>query len=192
MAYYLQFGSASPGGKAIRIEPTNQKRAVYVISEHNLAALSRNVERHGERLKYFLLDIGDCLRYKLLRHPTEPEAGRLAINDPEKLLLDEFAELQEFLTLGVREGLFQAGSGRPGMRPKHPSDPQPVEFNISRIFCPTLQFSPRFRWKTATTCKELTNLLAGDRRGQAKKLLMDRLLKRRVSERQGTLGLSDA
>jgi hypothetical protein len=189
MAYYLQFGSTTPPGKHLRIEPAHQKKAVYLVSEHNLSALSRNVEKHGERLKYLLLDIGDCLRFKLLKHPTEPEAGRLSITDPERLRIDDHVDIRDFLTLGVREGVFQRSSGRPGMRPKHSSDPQPVEFNISRVFCPTLQFSPRFRWKTTITCQDLTDLLSADKRAKAKKRIMERLLRAGSDTRQIQLGI---
>ncbi|MBI3043993.1 MAG: toll/interleukin-1 receptor domain-containing protein [Betaproteobacteria bacterium] len=189
MAYYLQFGTSAPDSYPVRIEPEHQKRAVYIISEHNLSALSRNVEKHGERLKYLLLDLGDCLRYKLLRHASEPEAGRLAITDPQKLTSESCVELRDFLTLGVREGVFQLGLGRPGMRPKHSSDPQPVEFNICRIFCAALQFSPRFRWKSTFACRDLVDLLSEDRRASAKKRLIDRLVRGRAEERQSRLGL---
>ena len=189
MAYHLQFAAQALPAHTVAIEPDHQTRAVYVVSQHNLAALSRNVERYGERLKYLLLDLGDCLRYKLLRHPSEPESGRLAITDPERLSGDEFREVSEFLTLGVREGVFQGAIGRPGMRPKHSGDPQPVEFNISRIFCPVLQFSPRFRWRTLVTSDDFKNLLLPERRKSGMKKLFQRLVSLKPQTGQGMFNL---
>jgi hypothetical protein len=175
MAYHLQTSSAIPS--PLSISPDNQSRAVHTVSNHNLATLSRNVETYGEQLKYFLLDLGDCLRHKLLHHSSEPEAGRLAIKDPELLKTGNYTALDEFLNLGVREGVFQTVSGRPGMRPKHVDDPQPVEFNIARIFAPALQFSPRLRWTSPVSCAELLGLYDPERRRTTKGKLLKRLVK---------------
>ena len=59
-AYDLQ--RADTGNNSPAIDPRHQTDAVYSVSNHNLATLSRNVETYGEKLKYFLLDLGDCLR----------------------------------------------------------------------------------------------------------------------------------
>lgn len=175
MAYHLQ--AASGGDPPSVIDPENQSRAVHTVSSHNLATLSRNVETYGEQLKYFLLDLGDCLRHKLLHHTSEPEAGRLSIKDPHSLRTDQYAALDELLNLGVREGVFQTVGGRPGMRPKHIDDPQPVEFNISRVYAPVLQFSPRLRWTSSVSCSELCSLLDAGERRSAKARLLKRLAK---------------
>ena len=132
MAYHLQVTAGACSTSAI--DPKFQSQAVHTVSGHNLATLSRNVETYGEQLKYFLLDLGDCLRQKLLRHTSEPEAARMAIKDPQLLGTEQFALLNTFLNLGVKEGVFQTMSGRPGIRPKHVDDPQPVEINIARDF----------------------------------------------------------
>ncbi len=147
------------------------------MSVHNLSTLSRNVETYGEQLKYFLLDLGDCLRQKLLRHTSEPEAARIAIKDPELLKTEKFGLLNTFLNLGVKEGVFQTMSGRPGIRPKHVEDPQPVEFNIARIFAPALQISPRLRWTSLVTCSDLHGLLDGVKRRRTKSKLLRRWAK---------------
>ena len=175
MAYHLQVasGRASP----FVIEPENQSQAVHTVSSHNLATLSRNVETYGEQLKYFLLDLGDCLRHKLLHHSSEPEAGRLSIRDPQSLKTDQYASLDKLLNLGVREGVFQTVDGRPGMRPKHIDDPQPVEFNISRVYAPVLQFSPRLRWTSSVSCSELCGLLDVEKRKSTKTKMLKRLAK---------------
>ena len=172
LAYHLQTNAGSSNSPVI--EPRFQSQAVHTVSNHNLATLSRNVETHGEQLKYFLFDLGDCLRQKLLRHTSEPEAARIAIRDPQRLKTPKFRELDILLNLGVREAVFQTVSGRPGMRPKHVDDPQPVEFNISRIFAPALQISPRLRWSSHVSCLDLLGLLDGQDRRRAKTRLLRR------------------
>lgn len=107
VAYHLTFGAEAPSARLLVLPPDKQSQAVHFVSQHNLTTLSRNVERYGEDLKYLLLDIGDCLRHKLLRHTSEPEAARLTIEDPERLEDDEMAILKRMLEIGVREGVFQ-------------------------------------------------------------------------------------
>ena len=175
MAYHLQMSSGASSG--LVIAPEYQSRAVHTVSNHNLSTLSRNIETYGEQLKYFLLDLGDCLRYRLLRHTSEPESARLAIKDPQLLLTDKFARLDFFLNLGVKEGVFQTVSGRPGIRPKHLDDPQPVEFNVARIFAPALQISPRLRWPTSVSCSDLLGLLDGEQRRRTKSALLKKMVK---------------
>lgn len=82
VAYHLSYGNAAPPSGTPVLPPEKQSQAVHFVSQHNLTTLSRNVERYGEDLKYFLLDLGDCLRHKLLKHTSEPEAARLTIEDP--------------------------------------------------------------------------------------------------------------
>lgn len=180
MAFHLQVSSGD--GDAIPILPKHQSEAVHTVSDHNLSMLSRSVECHGETLKYFLLDLGDCLRQKLLFHTSEPEAARIAIKDPESLLVAAFDDLNTMIHIGVREGVFQTVDGRPGIRPKHVDDPQPVEVNIARIFAPTLQISPRLRWATLFTCPELSGLLSRDERRKTKSKLIGRLSGKKVKK----------
>ncbi len=106
VGYHLTFGGAPPKGVLV-LPPDRQSKAVHVVSQHNLTTLSRNVERYGEELKYFLLDLGDCLRHKLLKHTSEPEAARLTIKDPEMLEDNSMAALKHILAVGEREGVFQ-------------------------------------------------------------------------------------
>ena len=175
-AYHLEFGDAEvpmSTGVAV-INPLNQARAVHLVSEHNLTALSRGVGRDGELLKYLLVDIGDILRQKLLAKTTEPEAGRIAITNPHFLDDSRYSRLRRILTMGVQEGVFQERDGRQGMRPKHLTDAQPHEFNIARIFTPALQFSYRLRWRSDFRVEELNSLIDGVKR----KEMMSRLLRR--------------
>jgi hypothetical protein len=189
MAYHLEFGSGLPQEKVV-ISPQNQGRAVHIVSDYNLAALGRNIEVHGERLRYFLLDLGDCLRHKLLHHSSEPEAGRVSVVNPEQLQTDGFDELAMLLRVAEREGILQTFGSRLGMRPKH-GEPQPLEFGIARIYSPILQFSPRFRWRTPFLCSELRGLLDPQTRSATKSKLMRKVVKMRRQDGQGEISYDE-
>lgn len=191
VAYHLTYGAQAPITRDIVLSPENQSKAVHFVSQHNLTTLSRNVERHGEQLKYFLLDLGDCLRSKLLRHTSEPEAARLTIDDPEKLEEEAMAPLKRILAVGTREGVFQTKEGLPAFKPKHSSDPQPSEFNICRIYAPVLEISPRLRWRTSVKCGSLLSLLLPDQRARAMQQLKDAMVRPRSEDQQGDLGFSE-
>lgn len=167
VGYHLTFKADPPPQGVLILPPEQQSQAVHIVSQHNLTTLSKNVERHGEELKYFLLDLGDCLRHKLLKHTSEPEAARLTIKDPEMLEEDTMKMLKRILAVGEREGVFQTKEGRPAFKPKHGSDPQPTEFNICRVYAPVLQISPRLRWRTNVKCRHLQRLLQPGKRAQA-------------------------
>ncbi|MDQ2949848.1 MAG: toll/interleukin-1 receptor domain-containing protein [Acidobacteriota bacterium] len=172
VGYYLSNSERKLERGAIVIPAENQTKAAHFVSTHNVTTLSRNIETDGETLKYFLFDLGDCLRQKLLKHGSEPEAGRLTIIDPELLDESAFATLKRMLIVGTREGVFQTKEGRPAFKPRHSSDPQPSEFNICRMYAPVLQISPRLRWRTVVSCSELQQLLQPRYRAKAKKALM--------------------
>jgi hypothetical protein len=177
VAYHLSFASDEAPSRPLVLSSKKQSDAVHFVSQHNLTTLSRNVETDGEILKYFLLDLGDCLRFKLLNHTSEPEAARLTIADPELLDVPGYEVLRRILTVGSKEGVFQTKEGRPAFKPKHSSDPQPSEFNICRVYAPVLQISPRERWRTKVQCKDLLKLLSPEHRAQAKKQLMTSISK---------------
>jgi hypothetical protein len=187
VAYHLTYGVSGPSRGTVVLPPSNQSSAVHFVSQHNLTTLSRNVERDGEALKYLLVDLGDCLRHKLLKHTSEPEAARLAIADPERLDQTEMAQLRNLLVVGVREGVFQTKEGLLAFKPKHSSDPQPSEFNICRIFAPALEVSPRLRWRTKVTCDDLLGLASSDRRAQSMQQLKTQMVKGKADDAQKPL-----
>jgi hypothetical protein len=187
-AFYLQTQENS-GSNVTTVFPEAQTRAVYLVSEHNLATISRNIAKYGESLKYFLIDIGDCLRVKLLKHTSEPEAGRLAISDPESMSLPQYKVVSEYLSIGEREGIFQTPGGRSGMRPKHLGDTQPIEFHISRIYAPVLGFSPRLRWVTPVSCADLCGLLDPLRRQTIQRQLIGRVSRSKLEKMSETAKL---
>ena len=82
VAFHLTYGSNHPPSGGLELCPANQTKAVHLVSQHSLTTLSRNVETHGENLKYFLLDLADCLRHKLLHHTSEPRSRPLHHSGP--------------------------------------------------------------------------------------------------------------
>ena len=175
-AYDLQRADANTNSRTI--DPRHQTAAVHRVSSDNLATLSRNIETYGEKLKFFLLDLGDFLRQKLLHHSSEPEAARLALKDPGSLLDPRYELLMHIINIGVKEGVFQTVDGRPGLRPRHTEDPQPAEINIARIYAPTLGISPRLRWRTEISCSELSGLLDDELRTRVRRALIGRVAPR--------------
>lgn len=174
VAYYLTSTDSRSSGQDIYLPPTRQSEAVHIVSDNALTTLSKNVETYGETLKIMLIDLGGCIRQKLLKHVSEPEAARVTIIDAELLKQEEFALLRTVLDIGVREGVLQTREGRPAFLPKHGSDPQEVEFNICRVLAPSLQISPRLRWRTRVRATVLRGLVDPDlnRRSVSRNLLL--------------------
>ncbi len=173
VGYYLGNEREDDNGNLI-ISPEVQNQAVHLVSAHNLTSLSRNVEGKGEALRFFLLDLGGCLRHKLLHHNSEPEAARISLRDPERLHDDGMTELRKLLDAGVREGVFEIRDGLPGYLPRHAGGAQAVEYVICRMFAPVLGISPRARWRTETTCSELLQLIDRGGRLQAVRTIKSR------------------
>jgi hypothetical protein len=149
------------------ISPENQSRAAHFVSEHNLASISRSTIGNGELLKYFLTDLGDIVRSKLLYHDSEPEAAIIQIQNPESLSLPKHNELRTLINIAIQEGVLQQKEGRGGMRAKHRTDAQSSDYHLSRIYAPVLQYSYRMRWRTKVTVDELQRLIEPQWRREA-------------------------
>jgi len=185
VGFYLE--NAGPTAKSpLVISPETQNRAAHLVSSHNLTSLSRNVDGKGEALRYFVLDLGGCLRHKLLKHSSEPEAARVSLRDPEQLADDQMGALRELLDTGVKEGVFELRDGLPGFLPRHADEAQAVEYMICRMFAPVLGISPRARWRTETYCAELLQLVDRGGRLQAVRTIKSRWV-RDTNNAQGTL-----
>lgn len=182
VAYYLASTDPMCLQRDLCLPPQLQSQAVQIVSDNALTTLSKNVEVHGEVLKTLLIDLGGCLRQKLLKHASEPEAARVTIIDHESLRRQEFRQLRTVLEVGVREGVFQTREGRPAFFPKHGSDPQEVEFNICRILAPSLEISPRLRWRTRVRAEILKGLVDPDSRKVAKSRLLRSVLSYKATE----------
>lgn len=162
VAYYLTSISSEHRPTPLCFPSALQSQAVHIVSDNAVSTLSKNVEVYGEVLKIMLIDLATCLRQKLLRHVSEPEAARVTIVDYESLVRAEYHLLRTVLDVGVREGVFQTREGRPAYFPKHGADPQGVEFNICRILAPSLKISPRLRWQTRLKAEVLKGLVDPD------------------------------
>ena len=182
VAYYLASTDSRRLPRDLSLPPELQSQAVQIVSDNALTTLSKNVEIHGEVLKTLLIDLGGCLRRKLLKHVSEPEAARVTIIDHELLRRQEFRQLRTVLEVGVREGVFQTREGRPAFFPKHGSDPQEVEFNICRILAPSLEISPRLRWRTRVRAEILKGLVDPDSRKAARSRLLRSVLSHQAAE----------
>lgn len=154
-----------------------QSKAIHIVSQHRLSALPREIEQWGEALFYFVTSLGLCLRHKLLRKLTEPEAGRITIIDPEKLHQQDMTELKNLLAAGRRDGIFEVIEGLPVFNPKGRKNPQPTELIICRLFLPALGVSHRLRWTTDFTCAQLAALLTKEERGKAISQIKAQLVK---------------
>ena len=186
VGYYLNEENHENKSESLVISPDVQNRAVHLVSAHNLTSLSRSVEGRGEALRFLLLDLGGCLRHKLLKHGSEPEAARISLKDPERLGEDSMKDLRELLDAAVREGVLEIREGLPGFLPRHADEAQPVEYLICRMFAPVLGISPRARWRTGTNCAELLQLIDRGGRLQAVRTIKARWV-RQVDDRQELL-----
>jgi hypothetical protein len=151
------------------ISVENQTAAAYTVSRDFLDYIHDNISQHGRKIHYLVLDLGDIFKKKLFHHSSEPEAGRIGIEDPEHLS----EEIIVILDSAEEHSIIQRRSGVGGMRPRSISDRQPREYTLNRIFAPTLGISPRYRWRTSFTVQNLTNLIDEEKRESAKEDLME-------------------
>ena len=125
-----------------------------------MTTLSRNVETYGETLKYFLLDLGDCIRYRLLKHTSEPEAARLTVTNPESLQQQNMVQLKTLLDVGLREGVFGHKRRTPRIQAQTQSRILNQQSSIYVVFLrPCFKSVPRLRWRSSVNCKMLLDLI---------------------------------
>ena len=148
----------------------NQTAAAYTVSEDFLNYIHDNISEHGRKIHYLTLDLGDIFRTKLHHHSSEHEAGRISIEDPEKLSANG---VKTILDSAEEHSIMQRPSGRGGMRPRSMSDRQNREYTLNRIFAPSLGISPRYRWRTTFTVQNLRDLVDENKRESTKRDLMD-------------------
>jgi len=169
MSYYFATQDSDRIKDGHKIGVKHQTSAVYALSGYYLATIRKNVALYGPRIYNLLIDLGDIFRHKLIFHTSEPEAARLSISDPQNL---EDSLLVDVLNSAELHTIFHVSSGLSGMRPKHPTDPQPRDYIVNRIYSPVLGFSPRPRWRTSFTCDDLSGLLDSARRNITKSKLI--------------------
>ena len=164
--FAVQDGTDVKGGKPIGRD--HQTSAAYALSNYYLSTIRSNVATVGPQIQQLVIDLGDIFRAKLLRHNSEPEGSRLAIHDPHRLEESSSWGAKAMLTAAVSHSIFQTPSTRGGMRPKHLSDIQPQEYILNRVYSPSLAISPRVRWRTRISIKDLLELTDPGLRQNAK------------------------
>ena len=164
--FAVQEGADVKGGKPIGRD--HQTSAAYALSNYYLSTIRSNVATVGPQLQQLVIDLGDIFRAKLLKHNSEPEGSRLAVHDPHRLEESPSRGARTILTAAISHSIFQTPSTRGGMRPKHLSDIQPHEYILNRVYSPILAISPRVRWRTRISTKDLIELTDPGLRQNAK------------------------
>lgn len=164
------------------IRRSHQTNAAYALSSYYLTTIRSNIANVGPQIQQLVIDLGDIFRTKLIKHNSEPEGSRLAIHDPHLLEESASKEAEMVLTQAVIHSIFQIPANRGGMRPKHLTDIQPQEYILNRVYSPSLAISPRPRWRTRISTKDLLELMNPASRQNAKSRLT------RLVSRSGTSG----
>ena len=164
--FAMQEGTDVKRGKPIGRD--HQTSAAYALSNYYLSTIRTNVATVGPQMQQLVIDLGDIFRAKLLKHNSEPEGSRLAVHDPHRLEEPSSRSARALLTEAVSHSIFQTPSTRGGMRPKHLADIQPQEYVLNRVYSPCLAISPRVRWRTRVSAKDLTELTDPTLRQNAK------------------------
>lgn len=156
------------GGK---IPVDHQTWTAYMVSKAWLEKIPANLEKYGEIMYQFIVDLGDIFRERLLYHPTEPETLTIRILDPLNLSSSEL--LSDLLFHGVKESIMYERKETSSMKPKQSTRPQPKEYVLNRIYSSTLEVSYRARWPRGSefTVSELSSLLDPTERENTKRRL---------------------
>lgn len=174
MAFYKAEDEGVDVKNGRKIPVDYQSWAAYVVSKAWLEKIPANLEKYGEIMYQFIVDLGDIFRERLLHHPTEPETLTIRVLDP--LNLSSSKVLSNLLSYGVKESILYERKETSSMKPKHSSRPQPKEYVLNRIYSPTLEISYRPRWPRGSefTTSELISLLDHAQREETKRKLRQR------------------
>lgn len=173
MAYYFSRQDGVDIRKGDKIPPKYQSEAAFSLSSYYLATIRKNIANYGPIIQQFVIDLGDIFHYKLLYHPSNPEASRLSIVDPQSLLSPEMKVTDAIIKAAIMHSVLQTPAhGLGGIRPSGYNVPQPTDLILNRIYSPVLRYSPRARWATKIETTDLEGLLDGKRRGQVKSRLI--------------------
>ena len=178
--FAMQEGDDVKSGKPIG--RSHQTDAAYALSNYYLTTIRNNVATVGPTIQQLVIDLGDVFRSKLLRHNSEPEGSRLAVHDAHRLDESAFKDAKMVLTQAISHSIFQTPALRGGMRPKHLSDIQPQEYILNRVYSPSLGISPRPRWRTRISTKDLLELMDPALRQSTKSRLTRQVISPRTSE----------
>ncbi|HLY61316.1 MAG TPA: hypothetical protein VKV95_11250 [Terriglobia bacterium] len=163
-AFYFALSDQLPLPENPKIPPYLQTEAAYRVSQRLFATIDGNVLRVGSALSRLLADLGGILRSRLLYHPSEPEANRLAVSDFGDLDQEKYSFLAEVLDGALVWSVLHLKSSGEAFRPKHAARPPNAELIINRIYCPALGISPRARWRVDMKLSDLLGLIDLDTR----------------------------
>jgi hypothetical protein len=175
MSYYFAVRGVHPPKGPLKITCKHQTDAAYALSSYYLGTIGKNIAHHGPKIQQLAVDLGDIFRQKLLNHLSEPEAARLSITDPHTLEDPSYQEVRHVLDVAEMHSVLQVPRGLGGIRPKHATEVQPLEYLLNRIYAPVLQFSSRPRWRTNFKSHDVKGLLDPNERQATKAELMRRL-----------------
>ena len=162
------------------IDPKSQTKAVHSVSAASLEKIAPGVEDLGIIIQRFLIDIGDIFRDRLLNDNNEPETIRITVKESRDTWNGNLTQVYQ---IGIRESIFQNIEDHNAMRPKQQNYARPTEFIINRIFTPVLEISPRARWRTSFSSKDLECLLDGTKRSDViKQMIPKRKSKKSLKE----------
>ena len=187
MAFYLAQTSDVGVRQGNPIPRKLQNRAVYLTSEESLNRIPRNIPTTGSLIGRFVQDLAAVFRKKLQTHPSEPEAAKVVVADPEKLGQEDFSKLQKVLEDAVRWSVLHFRTRAGSYLPKHISDAQPRELLFNRMYAPALKISHRPRWRTKFAVQDLAHLVDEEMRGDKKRELVRRHSGRKDDELQQDL-----
>jgi hypothetical protein len=173
-------GIAVREGKSIPAQ--HQTWAANVVSKAWLEKIPINLEKYGETMYQFIVDIGEIFRERLLYHSNEPETLTISVKDPE--VIEHSGLLKLLLCHSVKESILYEKKEPSTMKPKHPCSAA-KEYSLNRIYAPVLEISYRPRWPRVSnfTTLELKEFLNPKNRTKVK-----RLLRRRQHGRAKALG----
>jgi hypothetical protein len=166
-AFYFALSDEIPLRQSPAIPSYLQTDAAYGVSQRLLATIDGNVPLVGEVLARLVLDLGLILRNRLLRHPSEPEANRLAVEDYGELGNPRYGQLRDVLNGGLIWSVLHVESPGESFRPKNESRASSVDLIVNRIYCPALGISPRARWRVPVRVSDLARLIEPSSRRSA-------------------------
>jgi Cdc6-like AAA superfamily ATPase len=163
-AFYFALYDQLPLREKPKIPPYLQTEAAYRVSQRLFSTIEGNVPRVGSALSRLLADLGRILRGRLLYHPSEPEANRLAVSDFGDLGQERYSFLAEVLDGAIVWSVLHLKSPGEAFRPKRAALPPNAELIINRIYCPAFGISPRARWRVDMKLVDLLGLIHSDTR----------------------------
>jgi hypothetical protein len=196
MSYYFARRDGVKVKKGEKILVKHQTEAAYTLSEYHLWVIGKNVTYLGPTLFNFIVDIGEILHQKLMKHLSEPEAIILSIRNPQMLkqihvkVVEEKDEriftLKEILQKAILHSILLEYKEKQDRRLKQ-------RFSLSyglilnRIYAPALRISPRSRWIKILSPKDIEDLINSSTRQQTRRRLIEKAVNEVTSKQTHSL-----